>query len=228
MGSLFFNTVAWMHVPKVIQFTENLLFFDVAARVAAEWGLTHAARQTAHMPAQVVNLQRGPEKWAEVNQEGFQGKRPGLECELLKQPRIKKWRNNKEKQYPSSKIKKREKSTKDNKRAVGVFTFNKYLSTISSLQLAHTALPNSGAIACSDDASSSKTSTGAPWRDQTCGERTLRTGTRPTSTARSGWLPLLLLLHVWAPTCYITKLKKTKPLRWFRLSAQLASSICGE
>ena len=112
MGSLFFNTVAWMHVPKVIQFTENLLFFDVAARVAAEWGLTHAARQTAHMPAQVVNLQRGPEKWAEVNQEGFQGKRPGLECELLKQPRIKKWRNNKEKQYPSSKIKKKREKSK--------------------------------------------------------------------------------------------------------------------
>lgn len=44
------------------------------------------------------------------------------------------------------------------------FTFNRYLSTISSLQLAHTVLPNRGAedIACRDDASSSKTSTGAP------------------------------------------------------------------
>lgn len=45
------------------------------------------------------------------------------------------------------------------------YTFNKYLSTMSSLQLAHTALPNSGAeaIACSDGASPSKTSTDAPW-----------------------------------------------------------------
>lgn len=46
-----------MHVPKVIQFTENLFFFDVAARVAAQRGLTHAAGEAAHMPAQVVHLQ---------------------------------------------------------------------------------------------------------------------------------------------------------------------------
>lgn len=47
-----------MHIPKVIQFAENLLFFDVAARVAAKWSLAHAAGQTAHMPAQVVNLKQ--------------------------------------------------------------------------------------------------------------------------------------------------------------------------
>lgn len=57
------------------------------------------------------------------------------------------------------------------KKKVFVFTFNKYLSTISSLQLAHTALPSRGAdaIACSDDVSPSKTSTDAPWRDQSSG-----------------------------------------------------------
>lgn len=46
-----------MHIPKVIQFTENLFLFDVTACVAAKWGLAHAAGETAHMPAQVVNLQ---------------------------------------------------------------------------------------------------------------------------------------------------------------------------
>lgn len=45
------------YIPKVIQFTENLFLFDVTARVAAKWGLAHAAGETAHMPAQVVNLQ---------------------------------------------------------------------------------------------------------------------------------------------------------------------------
>ncbi len=45
-----------IHIPKVIQFTENLFFFDVAARVAAKWSLAHAAGEAAHMPAQVVNL----------------------------------------------------------------------------------------------------------------------------------------------------------------------------
>lgn len=42
---------------------------------------------------------------------------------------------------------------------------------MSSLQLAHTALPARGTddIACSDDASSSETSTDEPWGDQTSG-----------------------------------------------------------
>lgn len=43
-------------VPEVVEFTENLFFFDVAADVAAEGRLTHAARETAHVPAHVVYL----------------------------------------------------------------------------------------------------------------------------------------------------------------------------
>lgn len=52
-----------VHVPKVIQFAENLLLFDVAARVAAKWSLAHAAGQAAHMPAQVVNLKQRHDGW---------------------------------------------------------------------------------------------------------------------------------------------------------------------
>lgn len=43
-------------VPEVVEFTEDLFLFDVAADVAAEWRLTHAARETAHVPAHVVHL----------------------------------------------------------------------------------------------------------------------------------------------------------------------------
>ena len=53
-----------MHIPKVIQFTENLFFFDVTARVAAKWSLAHAAGETAHMPAQVVDLKQRYDKLA--------------------------------------------------------------------------------------------------------------------------------------------------------------------
>lgn len=56
--------------------------------------------------------------------------------------------------------------------AITNVTFSKYLSKMSSLQLAQTVLPNRGAdtIACSDgeeeQESWSKTSTGVPWIEQ--------------------------------------------------------------
>jgi len=58
-----------MHIPKVIQFTEDRFLFDVAARVAAERGLAHAAGEAAHVPAQVVHLKHKGEtfKMADVN-----------------------------------------------------------------------------------------------------------------------------------------------------------------
>lgn len=56
-----------MHAPEVIQLAEHLLLFDVAARVAAKRRLAHAARETAHMPAQVVHLQHGGGGWGGDN-----------------------------------------------------------------------------------------------------------------------------------------------------------------
>lgn len=56
-----------MLLPKVIQFTENFFFFDVAARVAAKRSLAHAAGEAAHMPAQVVHLKQRQEKLVQVN-----------------------------------------------------------------------------------------------------------------------------------------------------------------
>lgn len=71
---------------------------------------------------------------------------------------------------------KKKKKKKRGREELAVFTFNKYLSTIRWPQLAHAALPPRGAdaIARSNDASSSRTSS-----DASCGDESSRSGSGP-------------------------------------------------